>query len=148
DTLGCRVVTPLIDEIASWIRGAAERAQLEPYDEATRTGELRYVIVREVAGEALIALVVTSSTPHAKLERVANAMARHAAVRGLVTIDNDRRDGAIVPSGSPAKVLFGHGFLVDELAGASIAIGIGEFVQINRAQARAIYARVVELAEV
>ena len=146
DTLGCRVVVPIIDEVASWIRGAAEGAQLVAYDEATRAGELRYAIVREAAGDVMVALVVTSTTPRAKLERVANALSRHSAVRGLVSIANDRRDGAIVPSGSSAQVLLGHGHLVEELAGISIEVGAGEFLQVNRAQAAAMYARVAELA--
>jgi 23S rRNA (uracil1939-C5)-methyltransferase len=55
DTLGCRVVTPVIDEVATWVRGAAETAELEPYDEGTRAGELRYVVVREVAGDVIVA---------------------------------------------------------------------------------------------
>jgi 23S rRNA (uracil1939-C5)-methyltransferase len=146
DTLGCRVVAPIIDEIATWVRGAAERAGLAPYDEQTRAGELRYVIVREAAGDVMIALIVTPATPRAKLERVANALSKHPAVRGLVSIGNDRRDGAIVPAGASAQVLFGHGHLVEELAGVKLAVGAGEFVQINRAQAHAMYARATELA--
>ena len=44
DTLGCRVVAPIIDEVATWVRGAAaQAATLVAYDEPTRTGELRYV---------------------------------------------------------------------------------------------------------
>jgi 23S rRNA (uracil1939-C5)-methyltransferase len=147
DTLGCRVVAPIIDEVASWVRGAAESAGLAPYDEATRSGELRYVIIREAAGDVLIALIVTSATPRAKLERVANAMARHAAVHGLVAIDNDRRDGAIVPAGALEKVLLGHGFVVEPIAGAQLEVGAGEFLQVNRVQADAMYARVAELAD-
>jgi 23S rRNA (uracil1939-C5)-methyltransferase len=146
DTLGCRVVAPIIDEVASWVRGAAERAQLIAYDEPTRAGELRYVIVREAAGDVLVALVVTAGTPRAKLARVASALARHAAVRGVVAIANDRRDGAIVPTGSSAQVLLGHGHLVEQLAGVAVAVGAAEFVQVNRAQATAMYARVAELA--
>lgn len=146
DTLGCRVVAPVIDEVATWVRGAAERAQLVPYDEATRAGELRYVVIRESAGDVMIALVVAPGTPRNKLELVANALAKHAAVRGLVAITNDRRDGAIVPSGSSAQVLFGHGHLVEELAGIKVEVGAAEFVQVNRAQAQAMYARVAELA--
>ena len=145
DTLGCRVVAPIIDEVATWIRGAAERAQLQAYDEATRGGELRYVIIREAAGDVMIVLVVTSATPRGKLERVANALAKHSAVRGLVSIANDRRDGAIVPSGSAAHVLLGHGYLVEELAGVPVEVGAAEFLQVNRAQAAAMYARVAEL---
>ena len=146
DTIGCRVVAPIIDEVATWVRGAAERAQLVPYDERARTGELRYVIVREAAGDVLVALVVASGTPRNKLERVASALARHAAVRGVVSIANDRRDGAIVPSGSSAQVLLGHGHLVEQLAGVPVAVGAGEFVQVNRVQATTMYARVAELA--
>jgi 23S rRNA (uracil1939-C5)-methyltransferase len=146
DTLGCRVVAPIIDEVASWIRGACERAQLIPYNEATRTGELRYVVVREAGGDVMIALVVAPGAPRAKLEHVANALAKHPAVRGLVAITNDRRDGAIVPSGSSAQVLFGHGHLVEELAGVKLEVGASEFLQVNRAQAQAMYTRVAELA--
>ena len=146
DTLGCRVVAPIIDEVASWIRGAAERAQLIAYDERARTGELRYAIVREVGGDVMVTLVVASGVPRNKLERVANALARHAAVRGVIAIVNDRRDGAIVPSGSSAQVLLGQGHLALEIAGVTVEVGASEFLQVNHAQAEAMYARVAELA--
>src|SRR5262249_5256531 len=90
--------------------------------------------------------VVASATPRTKLERVANALSRHPAVRGLVAITNDRRDGAIVPSGSSAQVLFGQGHLIEQIAGVSLEIGAAEFLQVNRSQARAMYERVAELA--
>ncbi|MFT3699859.1 MAG: 23S rRNA (uracil(1939)-C(5))-methyltransferase RlmD [Kofleriaceae bacterium] len=146
DTLGCRVVAPVIDEVATWLRGAATRAGFIAYDEQTRTGELRYAIIREAEGDVMIVLVVSSAAPRSKLEAVANGMAKHAAVRGIVAITNDRRDGAIVPSGSTARVLLGHGYLVEKLAGVPIEVGASEFMQVNRAQAAAMYTRVAELA--
>jgi len=146
DTLGCRVVAPVIDEVATWLRGAAADAGIVPYDERTRAGDLRYAIVREAEGDVMVVLVVTSAAPRAKLEKIANALAKHPAVRGLVAITNDRRDGAIVPSGSPARVLLGHGHLVETIAGVPIDVGASEFLQINRAQAAAMYQRVAELA--
>ena len=148
DTLGCQVVAPVIDEVATWLRGAVEGAGLAPYNERARSGDLRYVIIREAAGDVLVALVVAPRTPRSKLEQVANAVARHPALRGLVAIENDRRDGAILPSGSSAQVLHGHGFVIEELAGARLEVGAGEFLQVNRAQALALYCRVLELAEV
>ena len=147
DTLGCRIVAPIIDEVATWVRGAAERAELAAYDERARTGELRYVIVREAAGDVMVVLVVAPRTPRAKLDRVAAALANHPAMYSLVSIVNDRRDGAIVPSGASATVLLGHGHLVEPLAGVAVEVGAGEFLQVNRAQAAAMYARVTELAE-
>jgi 23S rRNA (uracil1939-C5)-methyltransferase len=147
DTLGCRIVAPVIDEVATWVRGAAERAGLTAYDERARTGELRYAIVREAADDVLVILVVAPGAPPAKLDRVAAALAQHPAVRGVVAVDNDRRDGAIVPSGAATRVVRGHGALVERIAGVDVELGAGEFVQVNRAQAAAMYARVAELAE-
>lgn len=145
DTLGCRVVAQVIDEVATWVRGAAEGAGLVPYDETKRVGELRYVVVREAAGEAMIALIVAPNTPRAKLEHVANALRKHPAVRGMVSIVNDRRDGAIIPSGVSSQVLLGHGHLIEEIAGVKVAVGAGEFVQVNRPQAHAMYKRATDL---
>jgi 23S rRNA (uracil1939-C5)-methyltransferase len=148
DTLGCQVVAPIIDEVATWVRGAVDRHGLTAYDEKARTGELRYVIVREAASDVMVALVVAPRTPRAKLEQVANAMSRHPALTSLVVIENDRRDGAIIPSGSTAQVLIGHGHLVEQLAGVPVDVGAGEFLQVNREQATAMYTRVAQLAEV
>lgn len=148
DTLGCQVVAPIIDEVAAWVRGSAERVGLVPYDEQARTGELRYVIVREVSGTVLVALVVAPRTPRAKLEKLANAIAHHPTLGGLVVIENDRRDGAIVPAGSSAQVLIGHGYLIESFANVAVEVGAGEFLQVNRAQAGAMYERVAELAAV
>ena len=147
DTLGCRVVVPIIDEVATWVRGAAEQAGLAAYDERTRTGELRYVIVREAAGDVMVVLVVAPRTPRAKLDSVATALSHHPAVGSLVAVENDRRDGAIIPSGTSATVLLGHGHFVEQLAGVSVEVGAGEFLQVNRVQAAAMYARVTELAD-
>ena len=113
DTLGCRVVAPVIDEVAIWIRGAAERAGLTAYDERTRAGELRYAIVRESVGDVLVVLVVAPATARDRLARVAAALARHPAVVSVVAVENDRRDGAIVPSGSPTTTLHGPGTLTE-----------------------------------
>jgi 23S rRNA (uracil1939-C5)-methyltransferase len=146
DTLGCQVVMPIIDEVATWVRGATERAGLVAYDERTRTGELRYVIVREAEGDVMVVLVVAPRTPRGKLDIVASALSRHPAVHSLLAVEHDRRDGAIIPSGASATVLLGHGHLVERIAGVPVEVGAGEFLQVNRAQATAMYARVTELA--
>ena len=148
DTLGCQVVAPVIDEVATWVRGAAEAAGFTAYDEQKREGELRYVIVRETEGDAMVVLVVAPRTPRAKLEAVANALSRHPAIRSVLSLENDRRDGAIVPSGASSQVLFGKSMLVEDIAGAKVEVGPSEFLQVNRAQAHALYRRVAELAEI
>lgn len=145
DTAGCRVVAPVIDEVAGATRVACDAAGLHAYDEQRGKGELRYVVVRaDAAGGALVVLVVTSATRGDRLAEAAAAIATHAAVRGVIAMRNDRKDGAIVTG--DATVLAGAGVLVEDVAGCPVEVGAGEFLQVNRDQARAIYDRVAALA--
>ena len=150
DTLGCRVVAPIIDEVATWVRGAAERARLVAYDERRR--DRRAALRDHPRGGRRRDGRRSSSRrppPRAKLEQ--RRERGRAAPRG----PRPRRDRATIaatarscPSGSRAEVLLGHGHLVEQLAGVPVEVGAGEFLQVNRAQAAAMYARVAELAEV
>jgi 23S rRNA (uracil1939-C5)-methyltransferase len=94
----------------------------------------------------MVVLVVAPRTPRAKLDAVTAALGRHPAVHSVLAVENDRRDGAIIPSGAGATVLRGHGHLVEHVAGIAVEVGAGEFLQVNRAQAAAMYARITELA--
>ncbi len=147
-TTGCQVVAPVIDELAEWTRGAAEAAQLEPYNEKSYGGELRYVVIRaNRANDALVVLVVTSACGLAKIQRVATTLAKHPAVRGVVAVTNDRRDGAILPIGATTTVLHGEGTLAESFAGAVVHLGAVEFMQVNVPQAEALYGFVAECCE-
>jgi 23S rRNA (uracil1939-C5)-methyltransferase len=147
DTAGCRVVSTGIDEVASWVRGTAEKVGLEAHDEERRSGVLRYVVVREShRGDILVALVVTSQAQRAALAEVGDAVARHPAVRSVLAVVNDRRDGAILPAGAATTVLAGSPTLIDRVGDVEVEVGAGEFFQVNREQATAMYRRVATLA--
>jgi 23S rRNA (uracil1939-C5)-methyltransferase len=139
-TTGCRVVAPVIDELAEWVRGAADAVAIEPYVEQHRKGELRYVVIRRNSDDdALIALVVASTCSRTKLQRMTATLSKHPAVRTVVAINNDRHDGAIVPSGASVTVLLGDGVLLESIAGAPLYIGAVEFMQVNLAAAEVMY---------
>jgi 23S rRNA (uracil1939-C5)-methyltransferase len=147
DTIGCRVVAPVIDEVAAWVRGAAEAAGLEPYDEPRRSGELRYVVIRAgAAGDTLVALVVAPGATPARVEHVAAAVSRHPAVRGVVAWVNARTDGAILPHDAERALALGSPHLTEVVSGVEVEVGAGEFLQVNRDQAQAMYDRVAALA--
>ncbi len=145
DTAGCRVVAPLVDDLRERARAAAEAAGLPPWDERRRTGALRYVIVRASrAGRGLVVLVVRSDTPAAAVLAVAQLIARDPRVAGVVRVDNDRDDGALLDE--PAQIVVGDGSVRDLIAGVEVELGAGAFAQINPTQADAMYARVAALA--
>lgn len=139
-TLGCAIVDPVIDEVAHWVQGACNDAGVEPYHEGRRHGDLRYVVIRSNrAGDVLVALVHRATMPGLGLTRIAQALARHPAVVSVVSLANDRTDGAIVPVGAQSRVLHGTGQLTETLVGATIAVGPAEFLQVNIPMAEALY---------
>jgi 23S rRNA (uracil1939-C5)-methyltransferase len=141
------VVAPIIDEVAAWVRGAAIAAGLEAYDEKDRSGELRYVVIRASAGgDALVALVVSPTATPAHLEQVASTVSRHPAVRSVVAWVNARTDGSILPPDAELILALGPPHLPEIVSGVEVEVGAGEFLQVNREQAQAMYDRVAVLA--
>lgn len=147
DTLGCRVVAPIVDEVARVAKAAVDGAGLAPYRERARDGELRYVVVREGdGGEVLVVLVTATAVDARRLDRVGAEIGAHAAVAGVVAAAHDHEGGAILPADAPRRVLAGRGWVVERLAGVAVEVGAVEFAQVHRAQAARLYARVAELA--
>ncbi|MBE7451858.1 MAG: hypothetical protein HS111_24105 [Kofleriaceae bacterium] len=143
DTAGCRVVAPLIDALRGQVVAAARTAGLAPWDERARAGALRYVIVRATRRQqALVVLVVRRDAPPPAVAAVARAVAADPRVAGVVRVDNDRADGALLDGDAPGEVLVGAGAVTDTVAGVAVELGAGEFAQVNPDQADALYARV------
>ncbi|MEZ4359891.1 MAG: 23S rRNA (uracil(1939)-C(5))-methyltransferase RlmD [Kofleriaceae bacterium] len=147
ETLGCKVVEPVIDEVATWAAGAAQAAGLQPYQESTRAGHLRYVVIRANRdGDVLAGLVVPSADHVRRVAPLGAALARHPAVRSVLALINARRDGSIAPVGAKVIPLAGDAKLTEWIGEVPISVGVGEFLQVNRRQADALYAMVAELA--
>lgn len=144
DTAGCRAVTPAIDATRGAIVDAIAGARVAPADETRGTGDLRYAIVRQArSGALLIALVVRSRAPADRVGVAARALIDAPGVVGVVRLDNDRTDGALV-DGVPT-VLHGSATVDDTIAGVPVALGATEFAQIHPVQADALYAHVASL---
>jgi 23S rRNA (uracil1939-C5)-methyltransferase len=138
DTLGCRAVEPPIDATARRTRELLEACGLSPYDEQSGRGELRYAVVRcNWRGELLVALVTRSSAARAPLESVAAGLLASAGVRSVHWVRNDAPGGVIIAGDT--ELIAGDPALLERVAGLEVAIGPGEFLQVNRAQAERMY---------
>jgi 23S rRNA (uracil1939-C5)-methyltransferase len=145
DLAGCRLGEPPQDEVARQLCQLLDREGVEPFDERTRTGLLRYVVVRtNAAGEALVALV-TARPELPQGARLAEALA--AAVPAVVTVVhevNDSPGNAIFARGGAGlqRTLLGPGVLRERFGQVAIEIGARAFLQLNREVAQAAYAAI------
>jgi 23S rRNA (uracil-5-)-methyltransferase RumA len=139
DMAGCRVPEPPIDAVARAFLARLGAAGLPAYDERTRTGLLRYLVVRANAdGELLLVVVAAAAEARPALERAARELrAAHPAVRGVVLNLNRASSGVIF--GSHDEVLDGASALADRVGDVTLELSARAFFQINRAQTAKLY---------
>lgn len=129
-------LTTALDRIAGWIRDA----DLPPYDVATRSGELKHVLLTESPDAALmLRLVVRSTALEARIRSRLPALV--AAVPGLrvVTINVQPEHKAVL-EGEREIVLTEHATLPMRLAtGVTLRLGPRSFFQTNTFVAEALY---------
>jgi 23S rRNA (uracil-5-)-methyltransferase RumA len=137
DMRGCRVVEPVIDEVARVLHDILVRRDVPPFDEQRRTGILRYVVVRSSAdGEALVTLV--AAAPWGMAAEIADELRAAApAVTGVVLNLNPTTGNVLF--GSEETTLCGRPTLIDRIGPARVELASRSFFQVNRAVAGAAY---------
>jgi len=152
DLLGCRVVEPALDAVATELRGLLDELNVEIYDERKLAGLLRYAVLRSNhAGQVLCALVVARPLPNAKAlaERL---RAARPEVLGVVEHENRTRGNAIFAAAGAEQTLSGEAELEDRLTVGDQTIQVrltaGAFFQANRDVAGLAYAALVRALDV
>lgn len=151
NTLGCQVVEPAIDRVARAAREVLARSGLPVYDEGRHQGALRYAILRSGAhGTVLVGLVTSSQADGARVARAARELGARPDVAGVVWLQNDRPSSALLDPRGPVACLAGRPTVTELVAGpggpVAVELGIGDFFQVNRAQAARLYTTVAEQA--
>lgn len=145
DMAGCRVVEPVIDQTAAILLPLLQQHAVEPFDERTRTGVLRYVAIRANAvGRTLVTLV----TAHANLARaneIATALKATAPVVAGVVLNVNASPGNAL-FGEEERTLAGAATLVDQIGSARVELAPRSFFQLNRGVAELAYRRMAEAA--
>jgi 23S rRNA (uracil1939-C5)-methyltransferase len=142
----CLIEDKTADKIIVDIRKMMPSFKMQAYDERTGTGFLRHVLVKRgfATGQVMVVLVVAS--PIFKLQKpfVAKLLELHPEITTIVLNVNDRFTSLVL--GQREKVLYGKGFIEDELCGCVFRISPKSFYQINPVQTEVLYSTAVEMA--
>ncbi len=142
----CQIEDEKADEIICTLRGMLKGFKLTPYDENTGRGFLRHVLVKRGFGTGEIMVVLVTGTPvfPAKKHFLAELLKRHPEITTVIQNINDMRTSLVL--GRQEKVLYGPGFIVDELCGCRFRISAKSFYQINPLQTQTLYQQAIEFA--
>lgn len=144
---GCMIEDERADAIIATIRGLLKSFRIKTYDEDSGYGLLRHVMVRtaHATGEILVVLVLSSPILPAKNNFVKALRATHPEITSIVLNVNDRHTSMVL--GERNILLYGKGYIEDELCGNRYRISPNSFYQVNAVQTRVLYEKAMEYAQ-
>jgi 23S rRNA (uracil1939-C5)-methyltransferase len=134
------------DAIIVTIRGLLKSFRIRTYDEDSGYGLLRHVMVRTAhsTGEILVVLVLVSPILPAKNNFVKALRAAHPDITSIVLNVNDRHTSMVL--GERNIILYGKGYIEDELCGRRYRISPHSFYQVNSTQTEVLYEQAIKYA--
>lgn len=135
----CLIEDEKSQEIIRSIRDMLRSFKIKTYDEDTGYGLLRHVLVRRgfKTGEIMVVLVLSSPILPSKNNFVKALLKEHPEISTVILNVNDKKTSMIL--GDRNIVLYGKGFIKDELCGLSFRISPDSFYQVNPMQTEKLY---------
>lgn len=144
----CLIEDAVADRIIVDIRNMLRPFKIQVFDERSGSGWLRHVLVRRGfrTGQVLVVLVAVS--PIFKLQKpfVNELLEKHPEITSIVLNINDRFGPVVL--GTREKVIYGAGYIEDEICGSRFRISPRSFCQVNPAQMEILYNKAMELAAI
>ncbi len=144
---GCLLENEKANAIIGTIRGMLKSFKIKTYDEDTDYGLLRHVMVRTgyQTGQIMVVLVLRSPILPSKNNFVKALLKEHPEITTIVINVNDKRTSMVL--GGRQQVIYGPGYIEDELCGLRFKISPRSFYQVNPPQAEILYRKAAEYAD-
>jgi len=142
----CLIENKKADEIIVSIRGLLRSFKIRPYNEDTGYGLLRHVMIRtgRMTGQIMVVLVLASPVMPSKNNFVKALLKLYPEITTVVVNINDRDTSMVL--GEREQVIYGKGYIEDELCGRRFRISPGSFYQVNPLQAEKLYRKAIDYA--
>ena len=143
----CMIEDEKADEVIVTIRKLLKSFKLKVFNEDTFEGFLRHVLVkRSFSTGELMVVLVTGTLDFPDESKFINALlSRHPEITTIVQNVNNKRTSLVL--GDQTKVLYGSGYIEDNLLECKFRISPKAFYQINPTQTEALYSKALEYAK-
>ncbi len=147
DSSACLIQHVTANQILKTICETADKMKLSAYHEDSGIGILRhaYIRVSSLNGEVLLVIVIGSRELPGSKHFVQVLTKAHPQIRTIVLNYNHEKTSMIL--GRRDKVLFGKGYITDQINGISYRISSRSFYQVNPKQTEVLYQTALQLAD-
>ena len=142
----CMICDNKANEIINSICKLVEKYKISIFDERAYKGCLRHVLIRATnTGEYMVVLVTGSYTIYKKDLLIKDIIKYNPCVKTIVQNINNKHTSMIL--GDKNNVLYGDGYVIDELCGLRFKISPSSFYQVNKSQTEVLYKEAIKAAD-
>lgn len=144
----CLIEDKKADEIIVTVRELIKSFHLTVYDENTRKGFLRHVLIKRAFGTGEIMVVLVTGTPVFKSKNDFCRVLRekHPEITTIIQNINDNFTSLVL--GDKENVLYGSGYITDNLLGYKFRISPKSFYQVNYKGTEILYSEAMKFADI
>ncbi|HBN00364.1 MAG TPA: 23S rRNA (uracil(1939)-C(5))-methyltransferase RlmD [Firmicutes bacterium] len=143
----CLIEDKRASDISSQILALVRDLEIPPYQEENGTGELKHLLIRtSFHKEQILCVLVTKDLKFANRDKLMTMIQRCCPqITTLVQSINGKKTNVIL--GNKEVVLYGPGYIEDELCGLSFKISARSFYQVNPEMTETLYEKAMEFAD-
>ncbi|MBQ7740859.1 MAG: 23S rRNA (uracil(1939)-C(5))-methyltransferase RlmD [Eubacterium sp.] len=142
----CMIEDEKCSEIVNTIRKLCDSFKIQPFDRRSGRGFIRHTLIRRGFKSGEIMVVIVSATPvfPSRNNFIKALLKEHADITTIVHNINPYQTELIL--GERSNILYGKGYIEDELCGMRFRISPDSFYQVNPVQCEKLYNKAIELA--
>lgn len=144
----CKIQSSKATEIINEFNKVLTKHKIEPYDEKTKKGIVRHVLVRYgFNSKEILLVIVTNGEFFPGRKNVVNDLIKKNL--GITTIvqNYNSRDTSIV-LGDRERILWGKGYIIDTIGKMKFKISPKSFYQVNPIGMQILYKKALEIAKI
>ena len=147
DTKMCLIQHVKANDILRDMCSIATKMHIESYNEDTGRGVLRHAYIRisHATNDVLLTIVIGSKNLPGSNAFVKEMVRMHPEIKSIVL--NHNSDDTSMVLGKKNHVLYGKGFIEDEIMHTRFRISANTFYQVNPVQTEKIYSTAIQMAQ-
>ena len=143
----CKLQPGVLNEIGNALCAFFAQQGIRPYDEQSGKGLVRHIFLRRGAhsGQIMVCLVCTrAKLPHA--EQLCTALREQFPAISTILLNVNAKNTNVI-LGSENHILYGPGYIEDNLCGVPVRLGPLSFYQVNTLAAERLYGVAAQYAQ-
>jgi len=143
---GCGIQGEGINRVLETVRRFLNDHDVSIYDEGTRTGTLRHLMIREARATGELMVTIVSAKPNWGLsEAFAEACLEEEGVVSVQFNHNPTETDEIL--GGDTQCLAGRDHMIDEILGKKVKVSLRSFMQANALMVEPLYKTIIDFAD-